>query len=98
MPPGLAAVAGLLRAACRRVNTPVVFLCFYFAAQLSRRSRAACRVACKCSFTMYLLPLIGSAHAQNDPCILIDSQLFEEDGIWCKLNVILMYGLKYLSP
>ena len=29
MPPGLAAVARLLRAACRRVNAPVVFLCFY---------------------------------------------------------------------
>ena len=47
MPPGLAAVARLLRAACRRVNAPVVFLCFYFAARLSRRSRAACRVPCK---------------------------------------------------
>ena len=50
MPPGLAAVARLLRAACRRVNAPVVFLCFYFAARLSRRSRAACRVPCKRSF------------------------------------------------
>ena len=51
MPPGLAAVARLLRAACRRVNAPVVFLCFYFAARLSRRSRAACRVPCKRSLT-----------------------------------------------
>ena len=51
MPPGLAAVAPLLRAACRRVNAPVVFLCFYFAARLSRRSRAACRVPCKRSFS-----------------------------------------------
>ena len=50
LPPGLAAVARLLRAACRRVNAPVVFLCFYFAARLSRRSRAACRVPCKRSF------------------------------------------------
>ena len=30
MPPGLAAVARLLCAACRRVNVPVVFQCFYF--------------------------------------------------------------------
>ena len=30
LPPGLAAVARLLRSACRRVNAPVVFLCFYF--------------------------------------------------------------------
>ena len=51
MPPGLAAVARLLRAACCRVNAPVVFLCFYFAAQLSCRSRAACRVPCKRSFS-----------------------------------------------
>ena len=51
MLPGLAAVARLLRAACRRVNAPVVFLCFYFAARLSCRSRAACRVPCKRSFT-----------------------------------------------
>ena len=29
LPPGLAAVARLLRAACRHVNAPVVFLCFY---------------------------------------------------------------------
>ena len=36
MPPGLAAVARLLRAACRHVNVPVVFLCFYFAVRLSR--------------------------------------------------------------
>ena len=28
--PGLAAVVHLLHAACRRVNAPVVFLCFYF--------------------------------------------------------------------
>ena len=47
MPPGLAAVARLLRAARRRVNAPVAFLCFIFAARLSRRSRAACRVPCK---------------------------------------------------
>ena len=47
MPPGLAAVAHLLRAVCRHVNAPVVFLCFYFVAWLSRRSRAACRVSCK---------------------------------------------------
>ena len=47
LPPRLAAVARLLRAACRCVNAPVVLLCFYFAAQLSRRSRAACRVPCK---------------------------------------------------
>ena len=53
MPPGLAAVARLLRAACRRVNAPVVFLCFYFAARLSRRSRAACRVPCKRSFCLH---------------------------------------------
>ena len=52
MPPGLAAVVRLLRAACRRVNAPVVFLCFYFAARLSRHSHAACRVPCKHSFTM----------------------------------------------
>ena len=43
MPPGLAAVARLLRAACCRVNAPVVFLWFYFAARLSRRSRAPCK-------------------------------------------------------
>ena len=58
MPPGLAAVARLLRAACRRVNAPVVFLCFYFAARLSRRSRAACRVPCKRSFTIYECKLL----------------------------------------
>ena len=46
MPPGLAAVVPLLRAARRCVNAPVVFLCFYFAAWLS----AACRVRCKRSF------------------------------------------------
>ena len=51
MPPGLAAVAGLLRAACRCVNAPVVFLCFYFAVRLSLRSRAAYRIPCKRSFT-----------------------------------------------
>ena len=50
IPPGLAAVAHLLRAACRRVNIPVVFLCFYCAARLSRHSRAACCVPCKHSF------------------------------------------------
>ena len=53
MPPGLAAVARLLRAACRRVNAPVVFLCFYFAARLSLRIRAACRVPCKCSLSQH---------------------------------------------
>ena len=47
MPPGLAAVECLLWAACCRVNAPVVFLCFYFVARLSRRSRAACRIPCK---------------------------------------------------
>ena len=51
MPPGLAAVARLLQAACRRLNAPVVFLCFYSAARLSRSSRAACRVPCKRSLT-----------------------------------------------
>ena len=30
LPPGLAAVAHLLHAACRHVNAPAVFLCFYF--------------------------------------------------------------------
>ena len=69
MPPGLAAVARLLRAACRRVNAPVVFLCFYFAARLSRRSRAACRVPCKRSLiprdrvrhiSEWIRPLFGS--------------------------------------
>ena len=50
LPSGLAAVARLLWAACRCANAPVVFLCFYFAARLSRRSRAACRVQCKRSF------------------------------------------------
>ena len=50
LPPGLTAVARLLGAACRHVNAPVVFLCFNFAARLSRRSRAACRVPCKRSF------------------------------------------------
>ena len=50
MPPGLAAVAHQLRAVCRRVNAPVVFLCFYFAAGLSCRIRAACRVPGKRSF------------------------------------------------
>ena len=50
MPPGLAAVARLLRAAYRRVNAAVVFLCFYFAVRLSCRSCAACRVPCKDSF------------------------------------------------
>ena len=52
MPPGLAAVAGQLRAACRHVNPPVVFLCFYFELRLSRRSRAACRIPCKRSLKM----------------------------------------------
>ena len=47
LPPGLAAVARLLRAACRSVNAPVVFLNFYFAARLWRRSRAACRIPYK---------------------------------------------------
>ena len=35
LPPGHTAVARLLPAACRRVNAPVLFLCFYFAARLS---------------------------------------------------------------
>ena len=106
MPPGVAAVACLLRAACRHVNAqcsklsqqncqsccvesqiiniklkkslkkvpspppklsasgwrtgsnlehwnaPVVFLFFYFAAGLSRRSRAACCVPCKRSLSL----------------------------------------------
>ena len=54
LPPGLTAVARLLRAACRRVNAPVVFLCFYFAARLSRRSHAACRFPCKGSFIVWV--------------------------------------------
>ena len=58
LPPGLAAVVRLLRAACGRVNAPVAFLCFYFATQLSRRSRAACRVPCKRS-----LRLKSSSHS-----------------------------------
>ena len=35
LPPGLAAVARLLRAACRCVNALVVLLCFYFAAPVA---------------------------------------------------------------
>ena len=54
LPPGLAAVTRLLRATWHRVNAPVVFLCFYFAARLSRHSRAACRVLCK--FTLSKRP------------------------------------------
>ena len=65
MPPGLAAVARLLRAACRRVNAPVVFLCFYFAARLSRRSRAACRVPCKRSLMSLFIVYIKDRHNQT---------------------------------
>ena len=54
LPPGLAADTHLLRAACRRVNAPVVFLCFYFVVRLSHRSRAACRVPCKRSFIVWV--------------------------------------------
>ena len=54
LPPRLAAVVRLLRAACRDVNTPVVILCFYFAVRLSRRSRAACCIPCKRSLSLLL--------------------------------------------
>ena len=44
LPSGLAAVARLLRAACRRVNAPVVFLCFYFCgASVAPQSRCLSR-------------------------------------------------------
>ena len=44
MPPGLAAVARLLRAACRGVNAPVVFLCFYYCgAAVTQQSRCLSR-------------------------------------------------------
>ena len=53
LPPGLTAVARLLRTACRCVNAPVVFLCFYFAARLAHCSRATCHVPCKRSYSMH---------------------------------------------
>ena len=72
MPPGRAGVACLLRAACHRVNAPVVFLCFYFAARLMRRSRTACRVPCKRSLTHKSHPNLASC--PHTPVV----------GIWCK--------------
>ena len=69
MPPGLAAVTRLLRAACRRVNAPVVFLCFYFAARLSHRSRAACRAPCKSSFSCILMFLFCGGAVTPQLCI-----------------------------
>ena len=50
LPPGLTPVAHLLRAACCRVNAPVVFLWFYFAGRMSCCSRVACPVLGKHSF------------------------------------------------
>ena len=69
MSPGLAAVAHLLRAACRRVNTPVVFLCFYFAARLSRRSCAACRVPFKCSLSIWMRSIMPGIARTLDLCL-----------------------------
>ena len=71
LPPGLAAVARLLRAACRGVNAPVVFLCLLF---LRRGCHAACRVPCKCSFT----PI--AAEPQS-----VQGGTMEQSSTWAKI-------------
>ena len=77
LPPGLAAVARLLWAACRHVDAPVVFLFFYFAVRLSRRSRAAGHVPCKCSFRLFLFweaaILPADTVLTSKPWVVIDS-------------------------
>ena len=50
LPPGSQQLHVCCKQACRRVNAPVVILCFYLAALLSRHCPAACSVPCKCSF------------------------------------------------
>ena len=70
LPPGLAAVACLLWAACHRVNAPVLFLCFYFAVRLSRCSRAACRVPQLYRKTLFLWNTCGEHNLERNQWVL----------------------------
>ena len=54
------------RAGCEQhVAIIVIFLCFYFAERLSRRSHAACRVPCKRSLIKMCTSLTGCAKTQR---------------------------------
>ena len=102
MPPRLAAVACLLPAVCRRANAPVVsILCFYFAARLSRRSRAACRVPCKRSFTeklSWFIRHLSSGFRYSIQNSQIPHQTFRPSHRKCPTCLMIFVNTVYMAP